>query len=115
MSQFPGYAQLASWVGLCPGNAESTGKRFSGKTRKGNRYLRRILVQNAWAVSHMKDCFLTALFYRIRLKRGRKKAAVAVAHRILVIAYFIIRDNTEYREYGGDYYDRRQPERTVDA
>ena len=63
--------------------------------------MRRILVQNAWAVSHTKDCFLTVLFYRIAQKRGRKKAAVAVAPRILVIAYFIIRDNTEYREYGG--------------
>ncbi len=113
MSQFPDYPQLASWAGLCPGNAESAGKRFSGKTRKGDRYLRRMLVQNAWVVSHMKDCFLTALFYRVAQKRGMKKAAVAVAHRILIIAYFIIRDKTEYQEYGGDYFDRRQPERTA--
>ena len=113
MSQFPDAKHAASWAGLCPGNAESAGKRFSGKTRKGNRYLRRILVQNAWAVSHMKDCFLTAVFYRIAHNCGRKKAAVAVAHRILVMAYHIIRDGTEYQERGGDYFDRVDAERTA--
>lgn len=112
MSQFPDAPHAASWAGLCPGNAESAGKRFSGRTRKGDRYLRRILVQNAWAVSHMKDCFLTAVFYRIA-RKSLKKAAVAVAHRILVIAYHIIRDGTEYYEQGGDYFDRRCPERTA--
>lgn len=112
MSQFPDANHAASWAGLCPGNAESAGKRFSGRTRKGDRYLRRILVQNAWAVAHMKDCFLTAVFYRIA-RKSMKKAAVAVAHRILVIAYHIIRDGAEYREQGGDYFDRRYPERTA--
>lgn len=113
MAQFPDAAHAASWAGLCPGNAESAGKRFSGKTRKGDRYLRRILVQNAWAVAHMKDCFLTALFYRTAHRRGLKKAAVAVAHRILIIAYHILRDGSEYREAGGDYFDRLDPERTA--
>jgi transposase len=113
MTQFPDDAHAASWAGLCPGNEESAGKRFSGRTRKGNRYLRRILVQNAWAVAHRKDCFLTALFYRIAARKGMKKAAVAVAHRILIIAWHILRDGTEYREYGGDYYDRQRPERTA--
>jgi transposase len=114
MSQFPDAKHAASWAGLCPGNAESAGKRFSGRTRKGDRYLRRILVQNAWAVAHMKDCFLTAVFYRLARNCGMKKAAVAVAHRILVIAYHIIRDGTEYREQGGDYFDRLHPERTAE-
>ena len=113
MLQFPSAAQAASWAGLSPGNNESAGKRFSGKTRKGNRYLRRILVQNAWAVAHKKDCFLTGLFYRIAARRGMKKAAVAVAHRVLIIAYCILRDGTEYREYGGDYFDRLRPQRTA--
>lgn len=112
MNQFPDAKHAASWAGLCPGNAESAGKRFSGRTRKGDRYLRRILVQNAWAVAHMKNCFLTAVFYRIA-RKSLKKAAVAVAHRILVIAYHIIRDGAEYREQGGDYFDRRYPERTA--
>lgn len=114
MIQFADAHHAASWAGLCPGNAESAGKRFSGRTRKGDRYLRRILVQNAWAVAHKKDCFLTAVFHRTAHRRGLKKAAVAVAHRILIIAYHIIRDGSEYREYGGDYFDRQQPERTAE-
>ena len=113
MSQFPDARHLASWAGWCPGNAESAGKRFSGRTRKGDRYLRRILVQNAWAVAHMDDCALTALFYRVAAHAGMKKAAVAVAHRILMLAYYIIRDGTQYREAGGDYYDRRNPAKTA--
>ena len=113
MTAFPDARHLASWAGLCPGNAESAGKRFSGRTRKGNRYLRRILVQNAWAVAHMKDCALTALFYRVATHAGMKKAAVAVAHRIQILAYYIIHDGTEYREAGGDCYDRRNPAKTA--
>jgi hypothetical protein len=113
MNQFPDAAHVASWAGLCPGNQESAGKRFSGRTRKGDRYLRRLLVQNAWAVAHRKGCFLTAVFYRVARRRGAKKAAIAVAHRILVLAYQIIRDGSEYHEVGGDYFDRLNPERTV--
>jgi transposase len=113
MSRFPNAHHLASWAGLCPGNAESAGKRFSGRTRKGDRYLRRIPVQNAWAVAHMDNCALTALFYRVAAHAGMKKAAVAVAHRILMLANYIIRDGTEYREAGGDYYDRRNPAQTA--
>ena len=113
MSQFPDARHLASWAGLCPGNSESAGKRFSGRTRKGDRYLRRILVQNAWAVAHMDNCALTALFYRVAAHQGMKTAAVAVAHRILMLAYYIIRDGTEYHEAGGDYYDRKNPTKTA--
>lgn len=113
MSRFPDAAHAASWAGLCPGNCESAGKRQSGKTRKGNRYLRRALIQNAWAVSHKKDCFLAALFYRIASRRGLKRAAMAVAHRVLTIAYCILRDGTVYRETGADYFDRLHPERTA--
>ena len=113
MTQFPTPGHLASWAGLCPGNAESAGKRFSGRTRKGDRYLRRILVQSAWAAARTKDCFLRALFYRIAARRGIKKAAVAVAHRILTIAWKIIRDGVEYQEQGRDVFDRRHPLRTA--
>jgi len=113
MSQFPDARHLASWAGLCPGNSESAGKRFSGRTRKGDRYLRRVLVQNAWAVAHTKNCALTAFFHRIAARGGMKKAAVAVAHRILTLAYYIIRDGSIYTEAGGDIYDRRNPERTA--
>jgi transposase len=114
MSQFPTAAHLASWAGLCPGNAESAGKRFSGRTRKGDRYVRRILVQSAWAASRTHDCFLAALFFRTAQRRGLKKAAVAVAHRIALIAWHILaEDGTEYHERGGAHFDRRNPERTA--
>lgn len=114
MAQFPTPGHLASWAGLCPGNAESAGKRFSGRTRKGDRYVRRILVQSAWAASRCKDCFLAAFFFRIAQRRGLKKAAVAVAHRILIIAWHILAEQgVEYFERGGDHFDRRNPERTA--
>jgi len=113
MTQFPTPGHLASWAGVCPGNAESAGKRFSGRTRKGDRYVRRILVQSAWAAARTKDCFLAALFFRIAQRRGLKKAAVAVAHRILIIAWHILAEGVEYRERGGDYFDRRHPERAA--
>jgi len=74
MSIFPTANHLASWAGLCPGNDESAGKRRSGRTRKGDRYLRRTLVQNARAVAHAKDSFLTSLFWRIARHRGMKKS-----------------------------------------
>ncbi len=113
MTQFPSSRHAASWAGLCPGNAESAGKRFSGKTRKGDRYLRRILVQSAWAAARNKDCFFAALFQRIALRRGMKKAAVAVAHHLLRVVYHLIREGGVYREAGGDYFDKRNPERTA--
>jgi len=114
MAQFPTAAHMASWAGLCPGNAESAGKRFSGRTRKGDRYVRRILVQSAWAASRCHDCFLAALFFRTAQRRGLKKAAVAVAHRILIVAWHILAaPAVEYRERGGDFFDRRNPERTA--
>jgi transposase len=100
VSAFPTAAHLCSWAGLCPGNNESAGKRFSGRTRKGDRYLRRTLVQNAWAASHMKDGCLQQMFFRVARRRGMPKAAVAVAHRILQIAYHVIRDGAVYREVG---------------
>lgn len=113
MSRFPDAGHLASWAGLCPGNNESAGKRFSGRTRKGNRYLRRALVQSAWSILRKKDCFLTAFFYRVAVRRGMKKSAIAVARRMLTIAWHIIGEGGVYQELGGNYYDRLRPERTA--
>lgn len=113
MSCFPSPGHMASWAGLCPGNCESAGKRQSGRAHKGNRYVRRMLIQNGWAASRKQDCFLAALFFRVASRRGVKRASMAVAHRILTIVYFIIRDGAEYRESGQDYYDRQNPERTA--
>jgi transposase len=113
MAQFPTAAHAASWAGLCPGNSESGGKRFSGKTRKGDRYLRRILVQSAWAAARTNDCAVAAAFRRTAQRRGMKKAVLATAHRILRIAYSIIRNGTDYVERGGDIFDQLHPERTA--
>ncbi len=113
MSEFPTANHLASWAGVCPGNNESAGKRHGGRVRKGNRYLRRVLVQGAWAVSHANDCFLTSMLFRIARKHGLKRAAMAVAHRILIIAYHIIGNGENYRELGGDYHERKNPNKTM--
>jgi transposase len=109
---FPDASHAASWAGLCPGNCQSAGKRLSTRTRKGNRWLRRALCQAAWAAIHKKDCYLAASFFRHAARHGQKKAIVATAHRLLVIAYHLMVEKTEYRELGGDYFDRLHPERT---
>src|SRR5213594_2914373 len=110
MSQFPDARHLASWAGLCPGNHESAGKRKSGKIRKGSLWLRRCLCQAAWAVSTKKNNYLSALYRRLAARRGTKRATIAVAHKLLVIAYHILRDGTSYRDLGPDYFDRLNPE-----
>jgi transposase len=112
MSVFQSPKHAASWAGLCPGNHESGGKRLSNRTRKGNRWLRRALVQSAWGASRKKDCYLAAFFHRHAAKQGVRKAILTLAHRLLVIAFCLLRDGTEYREFGGDYFDRLNPVRT---
>lgn len=112
MRIFASPRHAASWAGLCPGNHESGGKRLSNRTRKGNRWLRRALCQAAWAATRKKNCYLAAFFYRKAGKHGIRKAIVATAHHLLVIAFCILRDQTEYHEMGGDYFDRLHPDRT---
>jgi hypothetical protein len=112
MTVFRSPKHVSSWAGLCPGNHESGGKRLSNRTRKGNRWLRRALCQSAWAATRKKSCYLAAFFYRKAGKHGMRKAIVALAHRILVIAFCMLRDGTEYCERGGDYFDRLHPQRT---
>ena len=107
MSRFPTDGHLASWAGMCPGNNESAGKRKSGKTTKGNRYLRAALVQAAWAASHQKGTYLAAQYQRLVKRMGKKKALVAVGHSILVIVYHVLNNKTNYQELGGDYFDQR--------
>jgi len=110
MKQFPDAQHLASWAGLCPGSHESAGKRKSGKIRKGSLWLRRCLCQGAWAVSTKKNNYLSALYRRLAARRGSKRATIAVAHKLLVIAYYILRDGTCYSDLGADYFDRLNPE-----
>ena len=106
MSRFPTHRHLASWAGLCPGNNESAGKRKSGKTRKGDRWLKRGLTESSWAVSRAKETYLSALYHRMVRRRGKKKATVAVAHAMIVIAYHILKHKLPYSELGADYFDR---------
>jgi transposase len=105
MSRFPDARHLASWAGLCPGNNESAGKRLSGRTRKGSPWLRSALVEAAHAAIHAKDCYLAAHYQRLLLRRGSKKATIAVAHTLLVMIYHLLRDDKDYRELGGNYFD----------
>ena len=107
MERFSTDHHLASWAGMCPGNNESAGKRKSGKTTKGSRYLRAALVQAAWAASHQKETYLAAQYKRLVKRRGKKKALIAVGHSILVIAYHVLQTRTSYQDLGGDYFERR--------
>jgi len=106
MNQFPTAQQLASWAALCPGNHESAGKRKSGRTRDGNKWLRRSLCQAAWAVTRKKDCYLSAQFKRLAARRGVKRAVMAVAHTMLIIGYHMLITGQSYHELGGDYLER---------
>jgi transposase len=105
MSRFPSARHLASWAGMCPGNNESGGKRLSGRTRKGSPWLRSALVEAAHAAMHTKDCYLSAHYQRLALRRGGKKATIAVGHTLLVIIYHLLSEEKDYQELGGNYFD----------
>lgn len=108
VEQFPTDKHLASWACLCPGNNISADKRRTGKTRKGQKWLRTALAESAWAASRTKDTYLSAQFHRLRARRGAKRAAVAVAHSILTIVYHLIKNpNATFKELGGDYFVKR--------
>ena len=108
MDQFPSAAHLCSWAGLCPGQNESAGKRKSGKTRKGNKKLRSALVEAARAAGRTKNTYLSSQYHRIAARRGANRAAVAVAHSILMIAYYILKRRQPYIELGPTYYEERK-------
>ena len=98
MTVFPTAGNLSSWAGMCPGNNESAGKKRSGKTTKGSQWLRTTLVQVAWAASHTKETIFSACYQRWAKRLGRKKALIAVAHKILVVIYHLLKNLTDYRE-----------------
>jgi transposase len=98
MGSFPTAGHLASWAGMCPGNDESAGKRRGGKTTKGSQWLRTILVQVAWSASHTKETVFAAAYRRWAKRMGKKKALVALGHKILVVIYKLLKDRIDYRE-----------------
>ena len=111
MSQFPSDLHLASWASICPGNKQSAGKRISGKIRQGNRWLRQILVECAWAATRTRGTYLSAQYARLVRRRGKKRALIAVGHSILVSAYHMLRDSKLYSDLGAAYFDRREKSR----
>lgn len=108
MEQFPSAAHLCSWAGLCPGHNESAGKQKSARTRKGNQKLRSSLIEAARAASRAKDTYLSSQYHRIAARRGANRAAVAVAHSILIIVYHILKRKQPYIELGPTYYEEKK-------
>ena len=106
MNRFPDAHHLASWAGMCPGHNESGGKRQSGKTRKGNRWLRQALIEAAHGASHTKDTYLSSQYRRLVGRRGKKRALVAVGHSLLVIAYHVLNRQATYVELGSNYFEQ---------
>jgi transposase len=113
MSKFQTGGHLASWAGVCPGNDESAGKRRSGRTRKGSKWLRQTLTESAKAAGRTKDSYLAAQYARMRVRRGANRATTTVAHSILVAAWHMLSTGETYRDPGGDYYVRRDPVRAT--
>ena len=111
MSRFPSAKHLASWAGMCPGNHESGGKRLSGKTRKGNRWLRQSLVEIAQVASKTKNTYLATQYRRIAARRGKKRALIALGHTILTIVYTMLTRQQPYQALGAAYFDQREQHR----
>lgn len=111
MSRFPSAKHLASWAGVCPGNKQSGGKRLSGRITAGNRWLRAVLGEVAWAAIRTKDSYFQAQYQRLARRRGKAKAAMAVAHSLLVVIYHVLRERTPYQELGAAYFDRLETTR----
>lgn len=111
MSRFPSAKHLASWAGMCPGHHESAGKRLSGKTRKGSRWLRQVLVEIAHVAAKTKETYLAAQYRRIAARRGKKRALVALGHTVLGIAYQLLTRQQPYHDLGVAYFDKLEQNR----
>lgn len=109
MKRFPTPHHLASWAGICPGNHESAGKRKSGRMRKANNWLKGALVQAAWGAGRTKRSYFSRQHARLSVRRGVKRATIAVAHSLLVTVHCLLSRSTEYSDLGADYFARQQP------
>jgi transposase len=113
MSRFPTHKHFASWAGRCPGNHESAGKRRSGKTPSANRHLDAVLTEMAHAAVRTKNSYFKAQYHRLAGRRGKKRAIGAVKHSLLVIVYYMLRDNKPYKDLGADYFDKLNPQQRI--
>lgn len=113
MDQFPSADHLSSWAGICSGSNESAGKRKSGKTTKGSKWLRATLAQAAWAASKKKNSYFHAQYGRLAGRRGKKRAIIAVAHSLLTVIYYVLRNKADYKDLGRDYFDKLNSKRLV--
>ena len=111
MSRFPTSGHLATWAGMAPGNNQSAGKRRSGRITEGNKWLKRALVQTAWAASHTKASYFRAQHKRLSYRRGVKRATIAVGHSQLGIIYEMLNNGTTYADLGADYFEKRDTDR----
>ena len=113
MSRFPSEAHLSSWAKVSSGNNESAGKRYSGAIGHGNRWLRTVLVQVAWAAVKVKKSYLSSFYHRLAARRGAKRAIIAVAHRLLIAIYHMLKKQEPYKDLGATYLDERNKPKVV--
>jgi transposase len=113
MSHFPDQKHLASWAGMSPGSNESAGKNKSGRTTHGNKHLRGLLTEAGWAAAKTKNTYFSSKYKSLVGRRGKKKAIVALGHKILIAAYFIIKDKVEYNELGEEYLDNFRKDKLI--
>lgn len=111
MERFPTEEHLSSWAGMSPGNNESAGKKKVCGTTHGNKNLKTTLTECAWAASRKKDCYLRAKYHSLVGRRGKKRALIAVGHKILIASYHMLKNGVSYKELGGDYLDKRRKEK----
>ena len=115
MSRFPSAAHLCSWAGLCPGNNESAGKRYSGRITKGNQMLKTTMIECAKAARNTPDSFFRAQYQRISVRRGKNRATVAVAHSMLIAIYHVLHDGVPFVDLGSDFYAKFNREKKIAA
>jgi len=113
MSRFPSAAHLASWSGLSPGNNESAGKRKSGKTTKGNKTLKTTLIQCATTAIRKKCSYFKAQYEKLVVRRGSKRAIVAVAHSMIIAIYYMLKKQEQFKDLGIDYYKQFDREKKI--
>ena len=110
MAPFETAEQAASWSCVCPGNHESAGKQGNGRTRKGNPWLRSAICEAAWGASRTKKSYFHAQYARICVRHGPKRALMAVAHSMIVVGFYLIKYDLEFKDLGADFFDRRNRE-----